>query len=190
MMVGRDVLLEVEKTPAGPEGDVLLEVDDLHVVDDRGLPAVKGVSLSVRAGEIVGIAGVDGNGQSELIEALTGLRKRGSGRVLIAGPRGRAADGAPDARRRASATYPRTDSGAGLSSSSRSPRTRSSTTTTVPRWPASAGSSRRRFIELARRLIEEFDVRGGGPTTRASALSGGNQQKVVAAREISATRRC
>src|SRR5512132_2533136 len=85
MMVGRDVLLQVEKTPAGHEGDVLLEIDDLHVLDDRGLPAVKGVSLSVRAGEIVGIAGVDGNGQSELIEALTGLRKRESGRIIIGG---------------------------------------------------------------------------------------------------------
>src|SRR5205809_7535776 len=85
MMVGRDVLLRVEKTPAEQNGDALLEVDDLHVLDDRGLPVVNGVSLSVRAGEIVGIAGVDGNGQSELIEALTGLRKRESGSVAIAG---------------------------------------------------------------------------------------------------------
>ena len=74
MMVGRDVLLRVDKAAPKP-GDVLLEVDDLHVHDDRGLEAVRGVSFSVRAGEIVGIAGVDGNGQTELIDAITGLRR-------------------------------------------------------------------------------------------------------------------
>src|SRR5579871_329641 len=83
-MVGREVLLRVEKTPAQP-GDVLLEVEDLHVLDDRGIPKVRGVSFQVRAGEIVGIAGVDGNGQSELIEALTGLRKAESGRIVVDG---------------------------------------------------------------------------------------------------------
>ena len=73
-MVGREVLLRVDKPPAQP-GDVLLEVEDLHVVDDRGIEKVRGVSFEVRAGEIVGIAGVDGNGQTELIDAITGLRK-------------------------------------------------------------------------------------------------------------------
>jgi ABC-type uncharacterized transport system ATPase subunit len=184
MMVGRDVLLQVEKTPAGPEGDVLLEVDDLHVVDDRGLPAVKGVSLSVRGGEIVGIAGVDGNGQSELIEALTGLRKRESGRVLIAGqeverPSARRMLDAglghiPEDRQRRGLILEFTIAeNMQLHDYSRSPMARFG-------WIFP-----RRFIELARRLIEEFDIRGGGPTTKASSLSGGNQQKVVAAREIS-----
>src|SRR5438132_1792750 len=83
-MVGREVLLRVEKPPAQP-GDVLLSVDDLHVVDDRGIEKVQGVSFDVRAGEIVGIAGVDRNGQSELIDAITGLRKVESGDVLVAG---------------------------------------------------------------------------------------------------------
>src|SRR5579862_6696112 len=83
-MVGRDVLLRVEKGPAQP-GEVLLEVEDLHVSDDRGIAKVRGVSFEVRAGEIVGIAGVDGNGQSELIDALTGLQKIESGSVDIAG---------------------------------------------------------------------------------------------------------
>ena len=184
MMVGRDVLLQVEKTPAGPEGDVLLEVDDLHVVDDRGLPAVKGVSLSVHGGEIVGIAGVDGNGQSELIEALTGLRKRESGRVLIAGqeverPSARRMLDAglghiPEDRQRRGLILEFTIAeNMQLHDYSRSPMARFG-------WIFP-----RRFIELARRLIEEFDIRGGGPTTKASSLSGGNQQKVVAAREIS-----
>src|SRR5436190_2166230 len=73
-MVGREVLLRVDRPPAEP-GDVLLEVEDLNVVDDRGIEKVRGVSFEVRAGEIVGIAGVDGNGQTELIDAITGLRK-------------------------------------------------------------------------------------------------------------------
>ena len=72
-MVGRDVLLRVEKTPAQP-GEPLLEVEDLHVRRRAGLDAVRDVSFQVRAGEIVGIAGVDGNGQTELIDALAGLR--------------------------------------------------------------------------------------------------------------------
>ena len=74
LMVGREVLLRVDKPP-GDTGEPLLEIKDLSVVDDRGLEAVRGVSLNVRAGEIVGIAGVDGNGQTELIDAITGFRR-------------------------------------------------------------------------------------------------------------------
>src|SRR4051794_4634316 len=84
LMVGRDVLLRVEKQPQQP-GEPLLEVDDIHVQDDRGLEAVRGISFDVRAGEIVGIAGVDGNGQTELIDSITGLRHPTSGRVRIGG---------------------------------------------------------------------------------------------------------
>ena len=84
LMVGREVFLRVDKKPAEP-GEPLLEVEDLHVLDQRGLPAVQGVSFEVRAGEIVGLAGVDGNGQTELIDALTGLAKAQSGAVRIAG---------------------------------------------------------------------------------------------------------
>src|SRR5438552_15418358 len=83
-MVGREVLLRVDKKPSEP-GDPLLQVEDLAVRDDRGLEAVRGVSFQVRAGEIVGIAGVDGNGQSELIDALTGLRRVASGSVRVGG---------------------------------------------------------------------------------------------------------
>ncbi len=75
-MVGREVLLRVDKPPATP-GEPALQVEDLHVFDERGLEKVRGVSFQVRAGEIVGIAGVDGNGQTELIDAITGLMKRG-----------------------------------------------------------------------------------------------------------------
>src|SRR5918999_1478582 len=84
LMVGRDVLLRVDK-PEHTPGEPVLELRDLHVIDDRGLPAVRGVNLKVRAGEIVGLAGVDANGQSELIEAITGLRAIESGHVIVDG---------------------------------------------------------------------------------------------------------
>ena len=84
LMVGREVVLSVEKPPAEP-GETLLEVKDLVVADERGLEAVRGISLEVKAGEIVGIAGVDGNGQSELIDALTGLRSPSAGTITAAG---------------------------------------------------------------------------------------------------------
>src|SRR5437764_12545207 len=83
-MVGRDVLLRVEKKPA-ETGDILLSVQDLRVRDDRGIEKVRGISFDVRAGEIVGVAGVDGNGQTELIDAICGLQKLESGTVMIAG---------------------------------------------------------------------------------------------------------
>ena len=82
LMVGRDVLFRVEKEAAAA-GEPLLEVEDLEVEDDRGLPAVRGLSLRVRAGEIVGVAGVDGNGQSELVEAITGLRDPRGGQIRV-----------------------------------------------------------------------------------------------------------
>src|SRR5437016_9215351 len=83
-MVGREVLLRVDKPPAEP-GEPLLQVEDLHVLDDRGISKVRGVSFEVRAGEIVGIAGVDGNGQTELIDAIAGLRKLDHGTIRLAG---------------------------------------------------------------------------------------------------------
>ena len=155
----------------------------LRVRDDRGIEKVRGVSFEVRAGEIVGIAGVDGNGQTELIDALAGLRK-------VERPRRRSpATTSPTSRRAStstagSATSRRTASTAGSCSTSRSPRTSRCTTSASRRTPASAGSIPTQLVERARRLIKEFDVRGGGPQTQASALSGGNQQKVILAREI------
>ena len=84
LMVGRDVLLRVDKSDT-KLGDPVLEVEDLHVLDDRDLEAVRGLSLTVRSGEIVALAGVDGNGQHELVEAIAGLRNAESGRVAIGG---------------------------------------------------------------------------------------------------------
>ena len=181
-MVGRDVLLRVEKTPAQP-GDVLLSVRDLQVTDDRGIPKVRGLSFDVRSGEIVGIAGVDGNGQTELIEAITGLRRTDSGSIEVAG----ASVAHPSARRML-------DVGVGHIPEDRQRRGLvlefSIAENIALHDYASRPDSRfgwlfpSRLVERARQLIKEFDVRGGGPLTRAGGLSGGNQQKVVVAREI------
>ena len=182
MMVGREVLLRVEKKPAEP-GDALLEVRDLHVNDDRGLAVVQDVSFVVRAGEIVGIAGVEGNGQSELIEAITGLRRAEGGQIAVAG----------QVMAHASARK-MLDAGVGHIPEDRQRRGLVLEFTIAEnialhdycyppdsRW---GWLFPRRLVERARNLIREFDVRGGGPNTRAGALSGGNQQKVVAAREV------
>ncbi len=181
-MVGREVLLQVEKPPSNP-GDVLLSVRDLQVIDDRGIPKVRGVSFDVRAGEIVGIAGVDGNGQTELIEAITGLRRIESGTIEVAGRSVHARNARdmldagvghiPEDRQRRGLVLEFTIAeNIGLHDYAKPPDARWG-------WLFPA-----RMVELAGRLIKEFDVRGGGPLTRAGGLSGGNQQKVVVAREV------
>jgi len=182
MMVGRDVLLTVDKRAAAT-GDSLLRVDDLHVIDDRGLEAVRGVSFDVRAGEIVAIAGVDGNGQTELIDALTGLRHPSQGRIVVAGRE----------LTRASA-HEFLQEGVGHIPEDRHRRGLvlefSLAENLVLHDYAKAPFAKRGFlnpgrvVDSARTLLKEFDVRGGGPATPASALSGGNQQKVVIAREV------
>jgi ABC-type uncharacterized transport system ATPase subunit len=181
-MVGREVLLRVEKSPSKP-GDPLLQVEDVHVLDDRGLEAVRGVSLTVRAGEIVGVAGVDGNGQSELIDAITGLRRLHGGRIVVGGRD----------LSRASARL-RLEGGVGHIPEDRQRRGLvldfSLAENLALHDYRDTPNSRlgwlfpRRLIARARRLLKEFDVRGGGPRTRAASLSGGNQQKLVLAREI------
>jgi general nucleoside transport system ATP-binding protein len=181
-MVGREVLLRVDKPPAQP-GDVMLRVEDLHVVDDRGIAKVNGVSFDVRAGEIVGIAGVDGNGQSELIDAIAGLQKIRSGSVELAG---RTYDSA--------SAREMLDAGLGHIPEDRQRRglvleftiaeniaLHDYAKTPDAKW---GWLFPKRIVQRARGLIREFDVRGGGALTRAGTLSGGNQQKVVAAREI------
>jgi ABC-type uncharacterized transport system ATPase subunit len=182
LMVGREVLLRVDKPPADP-GEPLLEIKDLAVVDDRGLEAVRGVSLDVRAGEIVGIAGVDGNGQTELIDAITGLRRPASGTITVGG------------RDMTKANARKVlDEGMGHIPEDRQVRglvleftlaenlaLEDYRTPPDSRWGWLFPG---RLLARARRLLKEFDVRGGGPHTRAAALSGGNQQKVVIAREV------
>jgi simple sugar transport system ATP-binding protein len=182
-MVGRDVLLRVEKALAEP-GDVLLEVRDLHVRDDRGIEKVRGVSFDVRAGEIVGIAGVDGNGQTELIDALTGLSAIESGSVTIAG-RGLAHSNARHALDAGIGHIPEDRQRRGLVlefSIAENIALHDYAKPPDARW---GWIFPKRMVQRARTLIREFDVRGGGPLTLAGGLSGGNQQKLVAAREIS-----
>lgn len=182
LMVGRDVLLRVEKVAATP-GEPLLAVNDLSVVDERGIEKVRGVSFDVRAGEIVGIAGIDGNGQTELIDAMTGLSHPSSGRVTVGGQDVTLA-GVQD----------HFDSGLGHIPEDRQRRGlvlefSIAENLAVHDYRSPPDSrfgwlSPSRLIDRARSLIKEFDVRGGGPRTRAGGLSGGNQQKVILAREI------
>jgi ABC-type uncharacterized transport system ATPase subunit len=182
MMVGREVLLRVEKKPTVP-GQPMLEVHELGVFDDRGLEAVRGVSFDVRAGEIVGIAGVDGNGQTELIDALAGLRRPTAGEIRVRGQ---------DITRAAAREV--LDLGVGHIPEDRQRRGLVLEFSLAENLALhdydEEPNSRfgwlfpRRLISRARKLLGEFDVRGGGPQTRASALSGGNQQKVVIAREV------
>jgi general nucleoside transport system ATP-binding protein len=182
LMVGREVLLRVEKTPAEP-GASLLTVEDLEVRDDRGLEAVRRVSFSVRAGEIVGIAGVDGNGQTELLEAVTGLRRPRAGRILVDGR---------DLTGRGARTF--LDAGVGHVPEDRQRQGLVLNFTLAEnlalrdyrRPPDSRyGCLRPRvLLSRARKLLKEFDVRGGTPTTPASSLSGGDHPKLVVAREI------
>jgi len=187
LMVGRPVLLHVDKG-AAQAGETLLSVRDLVVHDSRGVEVVRGATFDVRAGEIVGLAGVDGNGQSELVEAITGLVKPTSGSIV--------AEGHELAGHGARASF---EAGVGHIPEDRHLRglvldftlAENLGLRDIRHPPASRWGflQSRAITERARRLLREFDIRGGGPTTRAGALSGGNQQKVVVAREMSGTRR-
>jgi simple sugar transport system ATP-binding protein len=183
LMVGRDVLLRVDKTPAQP-AEPELRVEGLWVRDERGLDAVRGLDFEVRAGEIVGIAGVDGNGQSEMIDAIAGLRPVVAGRVEISG-RDVTGSGVTDTL----------DSGLGHIPEDRHRRglvldfslAENIALHDFDHAPASRFGwlYPKRIVARAKGLLQEYDVRGGGPQTPAAALSGGNQQKVVLAREVS-----
>jgi simple sugar transport system ATP-binding protein len=181
-MVGREVLLRVDKDPAQP-GEELLDVVGLRVLDDRQLEAVKEVTFSVRAGEIVGIAGVDGNGQSELVDALTGLRKPTAGRILLGGKdiTGRGARASFEA---GEGHIPQDRQRRGLVLDFTLAENIALHDYRNPPDSKFGWLFPRHLTERARSLIKEFDVRGGGPQTHAVALSGGNQQKVVIAREV------
>jgi simple sugar transport system ATP-binding protein len=182
LMVGRDVLFRVEKEASQPT-EPLLEIEALEVEDDRGLPAVRGLSLRVRGGEIVGVAGVDGNGQSELVEAITGLRVPRAGHIRVAGReiggagvQGALAAGighiAEDRHRRGLVLDFSLAENLALREYRRPPISRFGLL------------SPKRMEQQARPLLEQYDVRGGQPQTTAGSLSGGNQQKVVIAREL------
>ena len=183
LMVGRDVELIVPKGPAKPT-DVVLQIQDLFVRDDRLEMAVKGLDLEVRAGEIVAIAGVQGNGQTELVEAITGLRRLDSGRIAI---------GTHDVGK----ASPREVSDLGVA---HIPEDRGRDGLIAYMSVAEnyildtyhhAPYSKRGILDLkainaaAAQGVKDFDIRTPSIQTMATALSGGNQQKVVVAREFS-----
>lgn len=182
MMVGRSVSFKTKKVDSNPT-NVVLEIKDLQVNETRGLPIVKGLSLAVRAGEVLGIAGIDGNGQSELIQAITGLTKVVSGTVTLNG-------------QDVTNQKPRTITKAGLG---HIPEDRHKhglvlgmsveeniVLQTYFQQPFSKmGILKHNIISsYALHLINEFDVRTPNEKVNASALSGGNQQKAIIAREI------
>lgn len=182
MMVGRKVNLVVEKKPANP-GKVVLKLENVSALDHRKLPAVKGVSLEVRAGEIIGIAGVDGNGQTELIEVITGLRKPTEGKVYI-----------NDKDVTGKTPKDVIEAGVGHIPEDRHKRGlvlkyslyENAVLGSHYKLPFAKGimMNYNKIKEYARKLIDEFDVRTPNEEVFASALSGGNQQKFIAAREI------
>ena len=182
MMVGRSVSFKTEKQEAQPK-EVILSIKDLVVNENRGVPAVKNLSLDVRAGEIVGIAGIDGNGQSELIQVITGLRKIESGSVELKGqsivglhPRQiteMSVGHVPEDRHRDGLVLEMMIS-------------ENIALQTYYKEPLSKKGilNYTNIIGYAKQLMQEFDVRAASEIVPASALSGGNQQKAIIAREV------
>jgi simple sugar transport system ATP-binding protein len=183
MMVGRDVVLRVEKSPAQPR-EVLLEVRSLRVNDDRKLEAVKDINLEVRAGEILGIAGVEGNGQRELVEAICSMRPRISGEVIVRGVK--IPDLKPKAAHRAGVSHIPEDREkhglvASYSIADNLVLNRFDQAPFARGWIRNLAHVQKNGSEL----VEKYDIRAPHASLQASALSGGNKQKVVVARELS-----
>lgn len=182
MMVGRDVELNLQKAEAKP-GNTVLEVKDLKVKGENGIFAVNGVNFTVRAGETVGIAGVDGNGQLELIEAIMGLIPSTEGEIFVKGQpiRGKSPKEILESGV-SNIPFNRQTEGLALNFSIRD------NFILKERWHepfARKGFLRNQFInDHVRDVIKEFSIKANGPETRAGNMSGGNQQKVVIAREI------
>ncbi|SFF71221.1 nucleoside ABC transporter ATP-binding protein [Halobacillus alkaliphilus] len=182
LMVGREVSFSTEKTPANPK-ETFLSIKDLFVKDVRGVDMVKGLNLEVKAGEIVGIAGIDGNGQSELIEAIAGLRKSESGRIKLhdqvitnLSPRKVTQSGVshiPQDRHKFGLVldFPVGENMV-LQSYYQQP------------FSKKGVMNFKNIYKKAQELIDEYDVRTPNAFTKARALSGGNQQKAIIGREV------
>ena len=182
MMVG-EAVPQVRTSPREPGGEPLLEVRALSVRDGRGRDRLRDVSLAVHAGEVVGVAGVAGNGQDELVECVMGLRKPASGRVQVAGTdvtHRSVAD-----RRRAGLAYiPADRRRDGLSPTSTLIENTVAGTQRAPQASRRGWLRRGALEERARRIIERYRVRCPGPQASAGSLSGGNQQRLILGREV------
>ena len=184
LMVGREVLFEVEKQES-KIGEALLQIQDLQVLDKRALVAVNEVSFTVHHGEILGIAGVEGNGQSELVEAITGLRSVVHGQILLGG------EPIQDAsvlkrRRHGMAHIPEDRMAVGLNlEGTISENLIAGKHNCSPYRGACLKSNKKQISAYAQKLIEAFDIRTPAAEVTASTLSGGNMQKIVVAREFS-----
>ena len=183
MMVGREVLQDPVEKPSD-YGDVKIAVQDLQVEDDRGLPAVRGIGLEVRAGEILGIAAIEGNGQSQLLEAITGMRKY-SGTITIAGTDIKGMS--PGQIRKLGLSHvPEDRLATGVDKQSDI-----SDNLLVGKHKNKEFTlfgfhqNRKAILARAKELFEKFDIRAAGVDTAVGSLSGGNMQKVVIAREFS-----
>ncbi|MBE3575897.1 MAG: ABC transporter ATP-binding protein [Firmicutes bacterium] len=182
LMVGREVVLQVKKSPYRP-GPVLVDVQNLVVADEHNYPRVNGVSFQIRRGEILGLAGVDGNGQRELIEAIVGLRPVRSGKVLFAG---RDITGlSPRQVSRAGISYiPQDRQGDGLVLNFTVAENLILKDYNGPQIARRGRIDFRRVRERAQRLVGQYGVAPPNPSLLAGNLSGGNQQKVILAREM------
>ncbi len=183
LMVGRRVLLHVDKGKANP-GEVVLDVKNLVWRDRKGTPRVDGVSFQVRKGEIVGIAGVSGNGQSELLDVITGIARATSGTVMFEGEDITALHDPAILRQRGMAHVPEDRQHRGLITSFSAAESAILGWQHDPKLGRSYHLNRNAVIEQCRRQMEEFDVRPVDPLLKSAKFSGGNQQKLILAREI------
>ncbi len=184
MMVGREIAFS-RKVLAPSLGRVVLSVRDLRVRGARGLSALKGVSFDIRSGEIFGIAGVDGNGQTELVEALSGLRRVDSGEIVFEGSK--VINLSPAGMRRLGVGHvPEDRQTRGICRGFTVEENLIAGEHRGPRFSRFGQLQAKRIRAFASDLIREFDIRCGGPSARAGQLSGGNAQKVVVAREVAA----
>ena len=185
MMVGKEVLLDALDREDRGETETAVEVRDLQALDNRGLPAVRGVSLTVRRGEILGIAGIEGNGQSELIEAITGMRPLRGGAVTIMG-KSIAGKTPGEIRALGLAHVPEDRLATGVCAPADITDNLIVGKEKDPRFSWKRIHMKRKAIRAyAQEIFQRFDIRGAGVDTAVGSLSGGNMQKVVVAREFS-----
>lgn len=182
-MVGREVSFKVDKTEAAPS-DIVLEIKDLHVKDNREIPALRGLNLTVRKGEILGIAGVDGNGQNELEEVLIGVRKAESGSMTVNGVDllGKSPREILDHK---VSTIPQDRQRRGLVMDYSIAENMILENYKKEPFSKKGWLNFDAIKKYASKLVKDFDVRPNDEDYRAGSLSGGNQQKVIIAREIS-----